>query len=326
MVSSRPRAVLTAALLVAVFSCSDEVLTTPQAPSDPSGPSSRDGGSSDDGGLRGDAALPDGDSGAVPPHGNLRLLAGNLSSGNNSSYDPGDGIRIIQAMKPDVALLQEVNFKSGSSADIAELVSTAFGADYTVTREQGVQIPNAIVSRYPITTSGNWVDPFVSNRSFVYAKIAVPGSHALWAVSVHLLTTSSANRSNEATALVAELKKVVAPDDFIVVGGDFNTDSRTETCLTKLGELLDTKAPYPADQSGDSDTNSSRAKPYDWVLTSAPLRAFEVPTVVGSVSAAAGLVFDTRVFTPLADAPPAKATDSSATNMQHMAVVRDFKL
>jgi len=35
-------------------------------------------------------------------------------------------------------------------------------------------------------------------------------------------------------------------------------------------------------------------------------------------------VFDSRVYTPLSDVAPVLSTDSAATNMQHMAVVRDF--
>ena len=47
---------------------------------------------------------------------------------------------------------------------------------------------------------------------------------------------------------------------------------------------------------------------------------------IGAAQFANGLVVDTRVYTPLADLAPALATDSGATGMQHMAVVRDFLL
>ena len=39
-----------------------------------------------------------------------------------------------------------------------------------------------------------------------------------------------------------------------------------------------------------------------------------------------GLVFDSRVFTPLDKVPPVQLGDSGVQNMQHMAVVRDFRL
>ena len=47
----------------------------------------------------------------------VRVMAGNLSSGNRQSYDPGEGGRLFQGARPDVALIQEFNFGSGSDAD-----------------------------------------------------------------------------------------------------------------------------------------------------------------------------------------------------------------
>ena len=78
------------------------------------------------------------------------------------------------------------------------------------------------------------------------------------------------------------------------------------------------------DQDGLTGTNASRGKPYDWVLPDADLEAFHVPVVIGAQSFPDGLVFDTRVYTPLDDVAPAQATDSGAPSMQHMAVVKDF--
>jgi hypothetical protein len=37
-------------------------------------------------------------------------------------------------------------------------------------------------------------------------------------------------------------------------------------------------------------------------------------------------VFDSRVYSPLSDVPPVLAADSGASNMQHMGVVKDFKI
>jgi hypothetical protein len=39
-----------------------------------------------------------------------------------------------------------------------------------------------------------------------------------------------------------------------------------------------------------------------------------------------GLVFDSRVFTPLEGLAPIQKADSAAANMQHMAIVRDFRI
>src|SRR5205085_11524393 len=43
----------------------------------------------------------------------LRLVAANLTSGNFQSWDPGDGIRILEGLHPDVVLVQEFNYAAG---------------------------------------------------------------------------------------------------------------------------------------------------------------------------------------------------------------------
>jgi hypothetical protein len=187
-------------------------------------------------------------------------------------------------------------------------------------------IPNGIVSRYPILEAGEWDDPQVSNRGFAWARLDVPGAIDLWAVSLHLLTSSVGDREAEATALVAYVQQKVPAGDYLVIGGDFNTGTRTEACLTTLAAIVDTGAPYPVDQAGNSNTSANRSKPLDWVLADPDLRALQIPVVIGLQSFPDGLVFDSRVYTPLADVAPVQQGDSGATNMQHMAVVKDFLL
>jgi endonuclease/exonuclease/phosphatase family metal-dependent hydrolase len=256
----------------------------------------------------------------------VRIVAGNVTTGKKQKYDEGEGIRILQALKPDVALLQEVNYLSNSRADIQAFSTKALGAEFTYFREDGQQIPNAVFSRFPIEASGRWADALAPNRGFVWAKIKLPNDHALWAVSVHLLTANDTTRANEAAAIVTELKKVAAPTDFIVVGGDFNTQVREEPCIKTFSELLDTNAPHPSDQAGNEGTNALRTKPYDWVLVNGPLKEKQIPTTIGSAKRDSGFVFDTRTFSPITEALPAISTDSAGENMQHMAVVKDFAL
>lgn len=284
---------------------------------DVSGPSP-DASSSDDGG---DASAPDASSFT-----SVRIMAANTTSGNAQSYDPGEGIRMFQAIKPDIALVQEMNYKTNTTADIHAFVTTAFGAEYQYFRESNAQIPNGVVSRYPIVTSGAWADPIVSNRSFAYAKIDVPGGHPLWAVSVHFVTSNASTRNTECTSLDARLAANVAAGEYVIVGGDFNTDARTEPCLTTLSATLSTAAPYPADQNGNTNTNASRSKPYDWLLADPVLTGQLVPTVLGASSYPQGLVLDSRVYTPLTEVAPVQQEDSAGTNLQHMPVVRDFRL
>jgi endonuclease/exonuclease/phosphatase family metal-dependent hydrolase len=254
----------------------------------------------------------------------VRLMAANISSGNLQSYDPGDGIRIFQGMKPDVVMIQEFNYGDGSAAAIRGFVDTTFGTSFSYYREGGAQIPNGIISRWPIIASGEWDDTQVSNRDFAWARIDVPGSKDLWAISVHLLTTSSSIRNTEATNLSNFIKANIPTGDYLAIGGDFNSDSRTEALFTAFSSVVTTTGPYPADRNGNVNTNAGRNKPYDHVLVDSDLRAYQTSTVIGSSTFSAGLVADTRVYSPISEISPATAADSGSTNMQHMGIVKDF--
>lgn len=257
----------------------------------------------------------------------FRIAAANLTSGNLQSYDSGEGLRIFQGLDPDIVLIQEMNYGSKSAADIRSFVDTAFSPSFSYYRESSVAIPNGVISRFPIVASGSWDDTAVSNRDFAWARINIPGPKDLWAVSVHFLTTSASARDNEAKALTAFIQANVPAGDLLAVGGDYNTSSRGESAVSSLAPVLVTtppNAPYPVDQQGNSNTNAARNAPYDWLLVDADLNALRVPTVIGSTSSPAGLVFDSRVFSPLSAVSPVVFSDSGANNMQHMAVVKDF--
>ncbi len=277
-----------------------------------------------------DGAVPDAADAApdAPPlgPGNLRVMAANISSGPSLDYGPEEGVHIFQGMHPDVVLIQEMNVGTNTTAEIDAYVATTFGPTFTYYREPGAQIPNGVISRYPILASGSWVDPQVANRGFAYAKLGVPGPHALWAISLHLLTTGATQRNAEVTELVTQVKAMVPAADYLILGGDFNTPVRDEPCITALSEIVATAAPYPADGAGNDNTSAPRSKPHDWLLADPDLSPLGVPVVIGKNAYAAGLVFDSRVFTPLADVAPVQSSDSAAVNMQHMPVVRDFHL
>lgn len=256
----------------------------------------------------------------------VRLLAGNITSGNKQSYEEGSGIRIFQALIPDVVMLQEFNYKSNSVAELREFVDVAFGKQFSYSRGGG-QIPNGIVTRFPILSSGEWVDPRVTNRSFAWAQIDVPGKADLWAVSVHLLTSSSTERKLEGDALTTFIQTNVPAGAYVVIGGDFNTDLRTEEVLTSLGPVVNVPSTFPDDGAGNGNTSTNRSKPYDWVLVDGTLNGKEIPVAIKSKTFPTGLVFDTSVYSPLSDLmPPLLGGESKATNMQHMAVARDFQL
>lgn len=256
----------------------------------------------------------------------IRVMAANITSGNNQSYDAGQGTRIFQGLDPDVVLIQEFNYGDNSANSLRSWVNTTFGSQFIYFRETGAQIPNGIISRWPILESGQWNDAQVSNRDFAWARIDIPGPVDLWAVSVHLLTSNATDRQAEAQALRSYIQGKVPASAYLVLGGDLNTGSRSESALSTLASIVQTSGPYPVDQNNNGNTNAGRAKPYDWVLADTDLAAYAVPVVVGSSSFANGLVFDSRVFNPLSAVAPVQSGDSGATNMQHMGVVRDFRV
>ncbi|NMO19317.1 endonuclease [Pyxidicoccus fallax] len=254
----------------------------------------------------------------------IRLMAANLTSGTGQDYDPGHGLRIFQGTDADVVMIQEFSYKTSSATDLRAFVDTAFGPGFHYYREGGAQIPNGVISRWPIIAAGEWDDPYVSNRDFAWARIDVPGPKDLWVVSVHLLTTSSGTRNSEASNLVNRIKASIPAGDYLAIGGDLNTGSRTESCFSTLAQVVSTASPYPADRNGNTNTNAGRNEPYDHVLVDADLRQYQTAVVIGSSSYANGLVVDTRVHSPLSEISPALSGDSGASGMQHMGVIKDF--
>jgi endonuclease/exonuclease/phosphatase family metal-dependent hydrolase len=283
-------------------------------------------GSSGDADVTDPDATPDAPEEDAAGPGQVRIVAANLTSDNGQSYDPGHGVRILQGIHPDVVLMQEFKYGDNTPTAIRSFVDTTFDPTFAYFRETNAIIPNGVISRYPIADGGTWVDPEVIDRGFAWARIDLPGPKDLWAVSVHLLNTGTAGeRNNEATAVLGYINaKVPSLDAFVVIGGDLNTPTRTESCFTTLGARFVTTGPWPVDQANNSNTNAKRQLPYDWVIASTALDPMEIPVAIGASSFPSGLVVDTRVYTPITDLSPALQTDSAASNMQHMAVVRDF--
>jgi endonuclease/exonuclease/phosphatase family metal-dependent hydrolase len=255
---------------------------------------------------------------------NVRIMAANLN-GNTQSYQPF-ALRILQGLTPDVVCIQEFNYSNNAASDFRYMLDTTFGTNFVYYREPYTAngaIPNGIISRYPILNSGSWADPAQSqpNRGFAWAQIQLPGTNSLYAVSVHLLTTSAANRATEAVSLQNMIQSNFPSNAWIVVAGDFNTDSRTESCMTTFDSYL-SDYPIPADNNGNSDTSENRDEPHDYVLPSFSFTNLETASIFPSHTFPNGLVFDSTVYTPLSDVPPIQFGDS--TNAQHMAVLKDF--
>ena len=255
----------------------------------------------------------------------IRIMTSNTTSGEDQSYDNGEGIRFFRAMKPDVVLIQEFNYFKNT---IPSFVKSTFGKEYVFHRGKG-DIPNGIISRYPITGSGAWKSNRVSDRQWDWAVIDIPGDRDLLAISVHLFT-----KDNEAEMkpLLQQIEKKVKADGknyYVILGGDFN-QTDWNILRKNLSTVFDVGFQYkdwPQDQNRLTRTNATRHKQIDYLLCNPDLCALETPVVIGKHSYPRGHVLDSRVYADLGelgDIPPVKATDSAAPNMQHMPVIRDF--
>lgn len=261
----------------------------------------------------------------------IRAVAANLTSDNRQSYSPdngnhsnpeGAGARILRALKPDIVMIQEFN----TTIPTRQWINQTLGENFVFMAEAGMQIPNGIISRFPIIESGSWDDPVLNNREFAWAHLRLPEKRDLWVVSLHLHSKGESSRATQAAALAKFITDKVPKDALLLVGGDLNTRSTGESCFKQLATVVVIPENPPADQNGDITTNAPRNRPYDWVLASAPLDKSAVPVNLADTAFPHGLVFDSRVFEPLEKIAPVQKSDSGVPNMQHMAVVRDFRL
>jgi len=280
----------------------------------------------------------------------IRIVAGNISSRKekvcSQCYDPGHGIRIFQALKPDIALVQEMNYKNNSASDYKNFAQQIVGTNHYAVDSADYQIPNGVVSRYPIRSHGYWKDPNISNRALMWAVVDIPGKKDVFAISVHLHTSPDSDQVKAAQVIVDEIAKLKSsnPDKYYyVVGGDFNGTSAVDSSGFGKNHTFYVAGPHPVDvvdkdkteeNKGNSNTNAGRKSHYDFVLADYPLHEFQIPTVYYSSedptktkSYTDGLVFDTRIYTQSEldeYFSPAQTGDSKADEMQHMAVVKDF--
>jgi len=267
----------------------------------------------------------------TPTNFTIRVMAANIT-GNSQTYE-SFAVRIFQGLRPDVIAIQEFNYLGNTPADLRALVDTAFGTEFDYFREAGpgYSIPNGIVSRWPIVESGSWedTDTGVNDRGFAWARLDLPGSNDLFVVSVHLKASSGGSNAARRAAQAGQLKGLiqsnVPANTWVVVAGDCNINAPDEAALTTFKSfLVDDPIPTDVPTGGDADTNNSRAERYDYVFPSPSLNSNRVATIVGSRSFASGMVFDSRVFTPLSEVAPVLAGDSGLA--QHMAVIKDFRV
>jgi endonuclease/exonuclease/phosphatase family metal-dependent hydrolase len=261
----------------------------------------------------------------TPTNVTVRLMAANLTSGNGQSYEAA-GLNIFKGLKPDVVAIQEFKYSNSTPADFRTMLDTTFGTNFVYYRESGYSIPNGVISRFPILAAGSWDDPMVGDRGFAWAQLDVPGTNDLYVVSVHLYSSGSAtDRNTEALAIKSNIAANFPANAWVVVGGDFNTDTRSEAAVTTFKTFL-SDSPIPSDQAGNQNTSAPRSKPYDYLLPSFSFTNGQVAVAISNQSSPNGLVFDSRVYLPIASVAPVQVGDSGAANMQHMGVIKDFNL
>jgi endonuclease/exonuclease/phosphatase family metal-dependent hydrolase len=267
---------------------------------------------------------------AAVPVSNLavRVMTANITD-NSQSYEDF-GLRIIQGLKPDIVAIQEFNYRNNTPGDFRAMIDAVLGTNYTYFRETGYSIPNGIISRWPITASGSWDDVTIPDRGFAWARVDLPGTNDLYVVSVHLKASggSESTRATEAANLRTLITANFPAHAPVVVAGDMNFQSRSTSAEPGLATLRaflsDEPAPTDSESGGDPDTNQPRSRPYDYVLPNFILRSNQVAVAIGARLFTNGLVFDSRVYSPLSDVAPVQAGDSGLA--QHMAVVKDFRI
>lgn len=229
-------------------------------------------------------------------------------------------------------MLQEFNVgNSSSTAEVRAWVNTTFGTGFSYFRESNYigGIPNGVISRWPIVASGSWDDSTMSNRGFAWARIDIPGDKNLWVVSVHLKASNASDdltqRQSQAQQLVAYIKANVPSGDFLLIGGDCNTYSYNEACLGTLGEIVDVSAPRPVDQAGIQIQTAVDLLLMTGFWRKLNLMRWRLPYKSDRFLSQMGW-FSIAGFSPLSLVSPVLSTDSAATNMQHMAIVRAFSV
>lgn len=305
----------------------------------------------DDGGSDAGAEDAGVDAGPAGPVQRIRLMCANLTAGNNQNYNvpsgdvaPGPGIRIMQGAQPDIVMVQEFRYGADNAAAMQDMTNQVLGNGAYFHREiidSSGDLPNGIMSRYPILATGEWQDSRLTNRDYAWARIDIPGPKDLWAISVHI-STNATNRPIEGAEIVSNVMNMIPAGDYVVLGGDLNTDDVMEPVFTTFAQVFSI-SPQPTDQFGNPGTNTNRLitlpdggldpmrnKPYDWVMPSPNLAALEVPVFitdgVNTLNQPHGLIIDTRVYDAgnIGLLSPALLGDSAALNMQHMGVIRDF--
>ncbi len=253
----------------------------------------------------------------IRSHLSVLIAAANLTSGSNQRYEE-PGSLILRGLMPDVVGIQEFRVHGTRR----EFVDEVFGTNYHYVVE-AANLPCGVISRWPIVAWGTWHDSVVGNRNPLWAIIDVPHlGRKLQVVSAHLYASGSAtDRNIQAHTMINGMEADFDPFDYTVVAADLNTQNRSEAALTTLAAWVSDEI-IPRDQHGNPNTNAGRSRPYDYVLPSPLLESLHQPLDLHGLTFTNGVIFDTRIWSDLPH--PVLASDSAASGMQHMAVLKYF--
>jgi autotransporter-associated beta strand protein len=262
----------------------------------------------------------------------VNLTSGTLTVGDGTRPYDDPGQRLLKALLPDVVAIQEWVVTNGMTN--ATFVSSIFGDEYEFYVEPESDTyaqPNGIISRWPITASGQWADGTGTGaRDYAWATIDLPGAVDLNVVSVHFKAGDAEAATREAQA--RELTNYIAnagfdAGDYLVIAGDLNLSNRTEAAMTVLLNLVSDDQ-VPTDKAGDSHTNPSRIeanrRPYDYLLPNAALELQHTGMSYNGTSFANGFIFDSREWGD--HQYPALGSDSEALNLTHRPVLKVYSL
>jgi hypothetical protein len=274
---------------------------------------------------------------AAAPHARaaeLRIMSWNVTKLSRKAGI--ETVRIIQGLAPDVALIQEWYVDYPVRDDIEGWVEAAFGDGFSYHRAESGYFKNGIVSRWPITASGSWPDLQKPNYNHDWAIIDIPGPTDLQIVSAHLDASDQNVKIGQIKDIIDYIELNFSNSHYLMLGGDFNTANRnSEPIPTLLDEAnwsgscwVTISDGTPQDQNGDDDTNLNRSYNYDWLVPNTLLGARITPLDLGGDGGPylGGIVFDSRVFTPLSAVAPILYGDTANGDQDHCPIVKSYDI